>query len=241
MKILHYKRLQSTNTIAFRLGEEGASEWTVVTADTQTKGRGRGGRKWESAKGGLWFSILLRPHVSSERILMLQFLAANAARYAIEDQTGQQVRLKWPNDLMLNGAKLGGILVESKTKDDKVEFAVIGIGININQRKSQLPQGASSLFVASGLHHDAKQILQAILDQMRLSIDELEAPSRILENWWRWCAHRPPQVEVTLPTRVVTGISRGIDDGGALLVETSDHRIERVSEGTLRLLDDLPA
>ena len=238
MKILHHKRLQSTNTTAYRLGEEGTPEWTVVTAETQTKGRGRGGRKWESRRGGLWFSILLRPNVTSEKIVMLQFLAANAARYAIESHTGEPVRLKWPNDLVLKGAKLGGILVESKTKDDKVEFAVIGIGINVNQTKSQLPVEASSLLIASGLHHDGTSILKAILNRIRIGIQDLETPSRIIEEWWRWCVHRAPLVEITLPTGVVNGISRGIDEGGALLVETDARKIQRVSEGTLRILDD---
>jgi len=117
LKILHYDRLESTNTTAYRLAEESAPEWTIVVADVQTKGRGRGRNKWESPKGGLWFSIVLKPKVSSPRLPLLQFLAAIATRQALENETGLSVRLKWPNDIVLRNAKLGGILVEFKTSE----------------------------------------------------------------------------------------------------------------------------
>lgn len=240
MKILYYKRLQSTNTTAYHLGERGDSEWTVVTADIQTKGRGRAGKKWESPKGGLWFSILLRPDVSSQRVSMLQFLAANATRNAIENETGERVRLKWPNDLVLDGAKLGGILVELKIKGEQVEFAVIGIGINVNQPKGRLPSGASSLLVVSGHRYDGRKLLRAILKQLHATINDLDEPSRIMAEWWRWCVHRPMLVEVTSPTGIVMGITRGVDEDGALLVQTKDRGVERVTDGSLRLLDDFP-
>src|SRR2546427_5763252 len=124
LKILHYKILQSTNTTAYRLAQQSAPEWTVIVADVQTKGRGRGRKKWESPKGGLWFSILLRPNVPSAKLPLLQFLAAIATRKALENETSLSVKLKWPNDLVLGSAKLGGILIESKTLGDSVSFEI---------------------------------------------------------------------------------------------------------------------
>ncbi len=187
LKIVHYRRLRSTNTTAYRLAQQSAPEWTVVVADVQTKGRGRGRKTWESPNGGLWFSILLRPTISTLRLPLLQFLAAIATRQVLENETGVNVKLKWPNDLVLGNAKLGGILIESKTLADRISFAILGIGLNINQSKAQLPPEAISLRLVSGKQHDLRLLLRAILDQMRSSYDDLDNPSKIMEEWWRNC------------------------------------------------------
>ena len=238
LKILHYKRLQSTNTIAYQLAEQSASEWTVVVADVQTKGRGRGRKKWESPKGGLWFSVLLRPKVPSPKLPLLQFLAAIATRQALENETGVSVKLKWPNDLVLGITKLGGILIESKTIGESVLFVILGIGLNVNQGKADLPPGAASFRLASRKQYDLRLLLIAILEQIRSSYSDLDNPSKIMEEWWRNCIHRPLSVQVTLRKGTVTGITRAIDEDGSLLIETNDHRIRKVNEGSLKLIDD---
>ncbi len=238
LKIVHYRRLQSTNTTAYRLAQQLAPEWTVVVADVQTSGRGRGRKTWESPKGGLWFSILLRPTIPTLRLPLLQFLAAIATRQALENETGVSVKLKWPNDLVLGNAKLGGILIESKTLADRISFAILGIGLNINQSKAQLPPEAISLRLVSGKQHDLRLLLRAILDQMRSSYDDLDNPSKIMEDWWRNCVHRPLRVQVTVSKDTVTGVSRAIDEDGSLIIETDDREIRKVSEGSLRILDD---
>ena len=209
-----------------------------MIADVQTRGRGRGGNKWESPKGGLWFSILLRPQKRGPTLPLLQFLAAVATRQALEDNTRLGVKLKWPNDLVLGTRKLGGILVESKSLGHSVSFVILGIGLNVNQSKAQLPPGATSLRLVSGKQHDLRLLLRTILHQIRSSYDTLNDHPKILEEWWRNCIHRPLKVKVTVSKDTVTGISRGIDDEGSLLIETDDHRIRKVSEGSLTLLDD---
>lgn len=209
-----------------------------MTADVQTRGRGRGGKKWESPIGGLWFSILLRPDIRSTRVPLLQFLAANATRRALEEETGLHVQVKWPNDLVLESGKLGGILIESKTKGDRVDFAVIGIGLNVNQRRPQLPTGATSLLLASDAHTNRRRLLRRIIDQLRSSYDDIDEPSGIMQEWWRNCIHRPPKVQVVLPKGTITGITRGIDQEGSLTIETEDRRVQKISEGTLRVLED---
>ena len=169
---------------------------------------------------------------------MLQFLAAVATRKVVEQETGLSVMVKWPNDLVLGNAKLGGILVESKTQGERVSFAILGIGLNVNQGKAQLPPGAISMRLVSGKQHNLRVLLRAILDQIRSSFDDLYHPSKIMDEWWRNCIHRPFRVQVTLPKDTVTGISRAIDEDGSLLIETDDHRIRRVKEGSLRILND---
>ena len=238
LKIVHYRSLQSTNKTAYQLAQESAPEWTIVVADVQTRGRGRGRKKWNSPKGGLWFSILLRPRIPTPRLPMLQFLAAIATRRAIEKETGLSAKLKWPNDLVLGTAKLGGILTESKTFRDSVSFAILGIGLNINQIQAQLPKGAVSLRLMSRKRYDLRTLLRAILDQIRASFNDLNHPSRIMEEWWRNCIHRPLRIQVTLGNDTVSGTSTAIEEDGSLLIETDDRRIRRVNEGSLRILDD---
>lgn len=208
-----------------------------MVADAQTKGRGRGARKWASPKGGLWFSILLRPENASGKLQLLQFLAAIATRRALQSETGLLVQLKWPNDLVLNNAKLGGILVESKTLGGRVTFAVLGIGLNVNPAATELPVGATSLSLVSGRRHDLDLLLKAILHQIRSSLDDLDHPSKIMGEWWRNCAHRPFKVKVTNSENRVVGISRGIEEDGTLLIETDDHRIRKFSDGSLEILE----
>ena len=237
LKIIHYESLESTNTTAYELAQQSTPEWTIVVADVQTRGRGRGRKRWDSRKGGLWFSILLRPRIPTPRLPMLQFLAAVATRQAIENETGLNAKLKWPNDLVLGTAKLGGILIESKTLRDSVSFAILGIGLNVNQTQAQLPQGAVSLRLESRKQYDLRTMLTAILDQIRSSFNDLNHPSRIMKEWWRNCIHRPVRIQVAVGNDTITGVSAAIEEDGSLLIDTDDRMIRRVNEGSLRILD----
>ena len=238
LKIVLYDRVESTNSVVYQLGENRSPEWTVATAAIQTKGRGRRGNRWESPKGGLWFSILLRPGISPDKTPLLQFLAGIAAREALQNATGLRIMLKWPNDLVTENGKLGGILVESKIQADRLVFAVVGAGINVNLRRSQLPIGATSIQLATGRRYDLHDLLNMIIRRMKSKIRMLDDPKSIMKEWWDHCIHRPPQVIVTTENDTLAGISRGIDDDGALIIETEDHRTHKVNEGSLRLLDD---
>jgi BirA family transcriptional regulator, biotin operon repressor / biotin---[acetyl-CoA-carboxylase] ligase len=168
---------------------------------------------------------------------LLQFLAANATRHAIEEETDIHVQLKWPNDLAIETGKLGGILIESKTLRERLSFAVIGIGLNVSQRKTQLPIGATSLLLSTGVHFDRRRLMKAIVDQIMSRYDDIDEPSSIVEEWWHNCMHRPPKVQVTTQDGTITGITRGIEETGALILETEDRRTRKVNEGTLRVLD----
>ncbi len=140
--------------------------------------------------------------------------------------------------MVIKSRKLGGILIESKTIGDRASFVVVGIGLNVNLRKAQLPAGAVSLFSTTGTKYDLRRILKTIADQTMSKYDEIDEPSSILEEWWHNCIHRPLQVQVTVQERTLAGITRGIDEEGSLILETEDGRTQKVRGGTLRVLYD---
>src|SRR5215469_15521424 len=154
-QIYHFFRTDSTNRVAMDLGYTGAAEGTVVLAEEQTAGRGRSGRTWHSERGaGLYVTLLLRPKLSP-------------AHAAIKTQAGLIPELKWPNDLILNGKKIGGILTEMHAEPSQVRFVVVGIGINVNQEKfpAEISSAASSLRKESGRSHSRVELLVRLLSQ----------------------------------------------------------------------------
>jgi BirA family transcriptional regulator, biotin operon repressor / biotin---[acetyl-CoA-carboxylase] ligase len=164
-------------------------------------------------------------------------MAANAARTALEDQTNLRIKVKWPNDLVLETGKIGGVLIEAKTVGEQVLFVVVGIGLNINLTARQLHHGATSAYVETKTRYDNRKLLRRIIDQMSSQYANLKEPMTIVNEWWRQCIHRPGRVQVTLQDETLTGITRGLDEDGSLLLETDRHKIARVGDGSLRLLD----
>jgi BirA family biotin operon repressor/biotin-[acetyl-CoA-carboxylase] ligase len=236
MNIIRFKRIPSTNTKAYQLAEKGAPEWTVVVAEAQTRGRGRAGKSWISPKGGLWSSILLRPDIPASSVWILQFLAANATRRTVEKATKVPVRVKWPNDIVLDSEKLGGILVESKSTGSKLTFVIVGIGLNVNLTPHALPEGATSLYIETRRKYGLDMLLKPILQAVRASYSDVEKPERLLAEWWQNCVHRRRMVQVEGPEGTVRGVSIGLDPHGHLLVEKEDDTIEKFSEGSLLVL-----
>ncbi len=239
MKVIRYKRVTSTNDKAKVLAEKGASEWTVVAAEVQTRGRGRFGKKWQSHKGGVWFSIILRPRIPPEGIANLQFFASNGIRKAILGETGLVVQTKWPNDVVVGSGKIAGILVESKSKGRQVTFVIVGIGLNLNQTKSTLPEGATSVYATTHEKFDEMRLVSAILERMREDYATLETPDKILSQWWASCVHRSKNVRVQTGRNSIDGIAKGVDADGALLLEQNG-RTMRITEGSLSMWSDQP-
>src|SRR2546428_182922 len=163
LKIIRYKRIPSTNTRAKTLAEKQAAEWTVVVSEVQTQGRGRSGRTWKSPKGGLWFSLIIRPKIPIDRIPLLQFLFANALREGVEEVYGVQSEVKWPNDLVVDWKKLAGVLIETKISGPSLVYAIVGIGLNVNLTAEQLPTGATSIFLAKKKRFSLEKTLSSIL------------------------------------------------------------------------------
>jgi BirA family biotin operon repressor/biotin-[acetyl-CoA-carboxylase] ligase len=139
-RIYCFNNVRSTNDTAYRLAKNGAKEGTVVLSETQSKGRGQRGRKWISPKGkGIWMSIILKPNIMPREIAKIYIIVSLALAETITKITGLQVRIKWPNDILIRDKKAGGILIESCTKKGHIEFIISGIGMNVNADMDNFP------------------------------------------------------------------------------------------------------
>lgn len=235
MQILRHKTIGSTNAEALALAEKDFPEWTVVLADEQTSGRGRSGKYWHSPAGGLWFSVVLRPTIPTESLPLIQFYAANSIRRVLEQASGKQTSVKWPNDLILGGLKLGGILVEAKLVSTRIDFAVVGTGINLNVESSSLPKNATSTFKVTGRALDRDAMLGALLEELQSSYPDLDDKEKIIREWWEHCVHRLKPVTVVRPEGAISGVSTGIGPAGQLLIKTSVRAMLEITEGTILL------
>jgi len=233
VQILHHNIIGSTNTEAKTLAEKGCPEWTVVVANEQTSGRGRTGKHWHSPPGGLWLSVVLRPNIPIPSLPLIQFYAANSARRFLERTIGERIGVKWPNDLILGGLKLGGILVEARLVGRRIDFAVVGVGINLNIVPSLLPPGATSTFKVTKRVLDQDVMMEALLEELRSSYPKLHDKQQIFREWWDHCVHQLKPVTVVGPEGPISGVSTGIGPSGELLVTTPKGNTQEIAEGTI--------
>ncbi len=234
----------STNADAFHLAEEGAAEGTVVLADSQSGGKGRRGRIWASPAGvNLYCSVVLRPAIMPHEAPQLTFLSAVAVARAIEHTTKLTPEIKWPNDLLIAGKKVAGLLNEMSAETDGINFVVLGIGVNLNMTARQFPpdlrQPATSLLIESGAQVDRSHFAVIMLNELdRLYSDFLRhgfAPVR--EEWQQRCNARGRRILVTdSGTECTGGMFAGIDSDGALLLQTDDGQLQRITCGDVRIL-----
>ena len=225
--IVRHGRVDSTQAIAFALAAEGAPDRTVVVADSQAAGRGRRGRVWQDEPGAsLLVSILLRPRLTPAQLPTLSLTAGVAVAEALASAAGLDARLKWPNDVLVDGRKLAGILLESR---GLAPVVALGIGVNITQRAfpPELAERATSVHLAGGAC-DRDTLLAALLGPLDFWRGRLEregfAPVR---ERWRALAHTLGR---TVTVDGVTGVAVDVDDDGALLLEV-DGRRQRVVAG----------
>ncbi|MBI4277335.1 MAG: biotin--[acetyl-CoA-carboxylase] ligase [Armatimonadetes bacterium] len=229
--LVPYGRVGSTNDVARDLAEAGAGEGTAVVAEEQTAGRGRQGRTWHSPPGGLWLSVILRPARPSPGVgLAVGVAAATALRRA----TGADVRLKWPNDLVIAGRKLGGILLEAAGG-----AVIAGIGINLNVDEAHLPPEvrASSISLAAHLGRpvDRAGVLADLLGDLEAEYAAWRhgGAAALLSSWRALSATLGRPVSVVLPEARVEGLAEDVDEEGALLVRQADGSLRRVVAGDL--------
>jgi BirA family biotin operon repressor/biotin-[acetyl-CoA-carboxylase] ligase len=226
---LHFSPVtDSTNTDALAAARSGAPAGSVFFADEQLAGRGRGDHQWHSAAGeGLYVSVLLRPQIPALRLPLLPLAAGLAAAEAIRAVTGLTVDLRWPNDILLDEHKAGGILVEARTSGGAVDFAVVGIGINVHQDAfdPELATPATSLDLAAGRPIGRQKLLVSLLKSLEREAAGLldpaagaTIPARV-EQASSWIRGR--RVEVHGP-QACTGVTAGLDEHGFLLVGTAD-------------------
>jgi BirA family biotin operon repressor/biotin-[acetyl-CoA-carboxylase] ligase len=237
--MVHYFRTDSTNTAALRLAAQGAAHGTVVVAEEQAAGRGRLGRTWYSEKAsGIYASVILRPPLSPAAAPVLTLLAGLAAQSAVSSTTGLSVDIRWPNDLLVNGKKVCGILTEMQAELDRLHVVVLGIGINVNhaQMPPQLKGIATSLRIETQKTWSRVHLAKALLKELsRFYLLLLEQGSAAITR--RWEAESSfamgKQVRVVLPGGEFLATTAGLEPSGALRVRYEDGREESLVAGEI--------
>ena len=235
-KTVHFAReTDSTNLWIKRLAKEGASEGTLALAEFQSAGRGRLGRSWEVPEGtSVMMSILLRPKFEPQYAPTLTLVMGMAVAKAVKN-LGFDVSIKWPNDVVVSHKKICGILTEMGVRDGKIDYAVIGVGINVNIREfpEEMADKATSLYLESGKEFDRSQIPGLVMEAFEEYYEKFAAAcdlSGLKEEYESILANYNQPVRV-LAKEPYEGVARGITDGGELLVEKTDGTIVAVSAG----------
>jgi BirA family biotin operon repressor/biotin-[acetyl-CoA-carboxylase] ligase len=237
----HFTSVDSTNTLLVAAATEGAPEGTIYLADEQTAGRGRGRNVWHSAAGdGLYVSALAKPSLQLRDALLLSLAAGLAAQAAIRAVTGLSIDLRWPNDLMLETRKLGGILVETAVEPDSsatLRYAVIGIGVNLNQASfpGELATLATSLRIATGQDQSRAVLLTALLRALDFELMQLETQHPDLLARFTAASSWVCGKRVQVPEQGgYFGATAGLDARGFLLVDADDGTRRTVLSGGVR-------
>ena len=235
-KTVHFAReTDSTNLWIKRLAKEGAPEGTLALAEFQSAGRGRLGRSWEVPEGtSVMMSILLRPKFEPQYAPTLTLVMGMAVAKAVK-KLGFDVSIKWPNDVVVSHKKICGILTEMGVRDGKIDYAVIGVGINVNIREfpEEMADKATSLYLESGRKFDRSQIPGLVMEAFEEYYEKFAATcdlSGLKEEYESILANYNQPVRV-LAKEPYEGVARGITDGGELLVEKTDGTIVAVSAG----------
>ncbi|UJF36158.1 biotin--[acetyl-CoA-carboxylase] ligase [Paenibacillus hexagrammi] len=237
-----YGEVDSTQTIAHSLVGAGAFEGTLVLAEAQTSGRGRMGRKWHSPAGkGIWMSLVLTPRIPVYFMPQLTLLAAVALCRSIQQMCSVDIGIKWPNDLLIRGKKVSGILLESSGEDERLKYVIAGIGISANLKTEDYPEEllpiATSLAIESGQEISREQLIQAFLKEFEdlyfLYSEQGFAPIRLLWEALSVTLHRP--IRTQGPAGIIEGIAESLDDSGALTVRTADGARIKVFSGDIEL------
>lgn len=236
----------STQDECRELAERGAPEGTLVAAERQASARGRLGRAYFTPPGGLWFSLLLRPERAPEEVILLSLVAAIAVHGAVEEVTGLRPVIRWPNDLLLDGRKIAGILVELASEQDVLRYVVLGVGLNVNLRQEDFPADlrpiATSIREVLGRDAPRVTLLQRLLERLEALYDRYlaEGPRPVLDAWLALPNILGQRVTVYAPRETWSGVATGLDEEGALLVRTDDGGVRRVVAGDVRLVTEPP-
>jgi len=220
-EVYSYNVVDSTNSIASSLAEDNLTEGAAVFAEGQKKGRGRLRRSWCSPKSkGIYVSFILRPKVTLNKASFITLLAAVAASEAIREISGLRALIRWPNDILVNNKKVCGILTESQIKNKLIKYIILGIGINVNSKVSQLPVGATSLKNEAKRSFSRIELAQRLMRHLDREYHyfKQKGTSKIITQWKNLSALCGKRVRVKLAHKTIEGIAQGIDVKGALIV-----------------------
>jgi BirA family biotin operon repressor/biotin-[acetyl-CoA-carboxylase] ligase len=237
--IHRFNEVSSTNDVARNLAASGESEGTVVMALSQTSGRGTQGRAWSSPRGeGLYVSVILRPRLAPAAFSIITLAAAVAVAEALSNDFGLETDIKWPNDILADGRKICGILVESASEGEKIEYAIAGIGINLRQRSfpAELRQSATSFLLETGREVPPDEMVDPLMGELerwyRLSMTD---PDRVLNKWQElssFAVNCP--VTVSGAGGIIRGITRGLTSRGALKIQLGTGEPVEIFSGEVR-------
>jgi BirA family biotin operon repressor/biotin-[acetyl-CoA-carboxylase] ligase len=231
-----YPSLPSTNDVAKIRSQEGAKEGMVIIAEEQTAGRGRIKRRWLSPRGGIALSIILYPPL--DYLSSLIMVASLAVAGSIERVTGLKAQIKWPNDVLVNGKKVCGILVESDVRGNKVDYAVIGIGINANLKLSEFPQiapMATSLSQELGRDVSRREIVRSLLAEAERLYLALPEGDSVFKQWRERLVTLGQEVQVSSAEATYKGIAESVASDGSLLLRQPDGNLLKIVAGDVTL------
>lgn len=238
-KIIHHTSLPTTQNLAHQLAQEGATHGTIVVADEQTEGKGRMGKRWRSNEGTISMSMILRPNLLPYLTPQLTLLTATVVAEVLKEMTHVNVQIKWPNDLLIDGKKMTGILTEMQAEQDKVQYIIIGIGINVNQAEESLYRDeknrGTSILIETGKTWSIVKILQAILEKFEEKYAQyLEEGFHPVKTTWEHFGFRMHDwLDIKSGKRNFQGKFLGIAEDGALIAEKKDKTIEKIYSGEI--------
>jgi len=237
-----FEKTTSTNDVIERLARGGAQEGVVVFAESQSQGRGRLGRKWASPeRKGLWFSVLLRPNLRPQETTQLMVAAVTALRRAIHNETNLRPEIKWPNDLLLDGRKVAGILTELTAELDRVKYVILGVGVDVNLNAGDFPSElrklATSLKIESGKAVCRPDLAVEILRELDRDYARVVSGdfASVADEWESQCTTLGRQVTIQIGDRRIRGRAEALSEDGALLLRTEHGHLERIISGDVTL------
>lgn len=237
-----FQETTSTNDVVEKLARDGVKEGVVVFAESQTKGRGRLGRKWVSPpRKGLWFSILLRPPLRPLAATQLTIAACTALFRALKAQTGLNPGIKWPNDILIQGRKVAGILTELSAEPDKVKHLILGMGVDVNHTANDFPPElrkiATSLRIETGQRQNRAELAVRIMQELDRDYEHICQGrfEMVADEWESHCSTIGERVSIHVGDRVIRGTAEALDADGALLLRTQHGHLERIIGGDVTL------
>ena len=245
MPLHFYRDTSSTNVEALCLAQAGATEGTVVIADSQTQGKGRLRRQWFSPPGGnLYASVILRPPLTTAAAAPLTIMAGGAVAAALSSFCLTPLQLKWPNDVLLNRRKVAGILMEMKTLGKETQFVVLGVGVNINMKKAEiaplLAPIVTSLCIEAGREFSRLAVTVNLLTSVGSWYQAFlrQGLLAVREAWLGYAQVLDRTIEATCGNEIVRGRVTGMDEGGALTIRTAHGGLRRIIVGDTLLIKD---
>ena len=229
-KLFYYHEVSSTMDIAKDLARKGCSDFTVVVAGRQKKGRGRLNRVWRSALGGLYFTIVLRPQMPVLFSSRVSFLASMTLARVLGEMFDIEAKVKWPNDILVNELKISGMLTEMEAEADQLHYINIGIGINVNNDPSLSEPKASSLKKLLGRKISVKDLFSNYLEEFEAQMAKADF-DKVISDWKTFTTTLNRHVRIVTRRKVSEGIAVDVDDNGALVLKMTDGSLERILYG----------